>query len=272
MIKLILSVPVPAVAEAFKRVFAETEGVEVVSAPFETIPEFDCMVSAANSFGLMDGGVDAAITAFFGTQLQTRVQQHILSEYLGEQPVGTAFVVATGDSRHPLLVHAPTMRVPKIISGTDNVYQATWAALLAIHNYNRAVGHHEQIRSVVFPAMGAGCGQVPPDSVAKQMKLAWLNFINPTTTIDWNHASRRETQVFSSSAYCPPDGHCRNAGTHYIGCGEYSTTCLLTGNQCISRQHQVLWLGTAEGSHTHTLNPTGRVDIQTGSHNHGVIK
>ena len=75
------------------------------------------MVSAANSFGLMDGGVDAAITAFFGTQLQTRVQNHILREYLGEQPVGTAFVIETGDNNHPWLVHAPTMRVPLTIDG-----------------------------------------------------------------------------------------------------------------------------------------------------------
>ncbi|ECE9311446.1 phage tail protein, partial [Salmonella enterica subsp. enterica serovar Napoli] len=35
------------------------------------------MVSTANSFGLMDGGVDAAITAYFGPQLQERVQRNI---------------------------------------------------------------------------------------------------------------------------------------------------------------------------------------------------
>lgn len=49
----------------------------------------------AETFGLMDGGVDAAITAYFGSQLQERVQQNIIREYLGEQPVGTAFVTET---------------------------------------------------------------------------------------------------------------------------------------------------------------------------------
>ncbi|MCU7297600.1 phage tail protein, partial [Escherichia albertii] len=63
MIKLILSAPVHEMAEAFKRVFANADNVDVVEKTFEAIPEFDCMVSAANSFGLMDGGVDAAITA-----------------------------------------------------------------------------------------------------------------------------------------------------------------------------------------------------------------
>ncbi|EEI4970040.1 phage tail protein, partial [Salmonella enterica subsp. enterica serovar Newport] len=107
MIKLILSAPVPAMAAAFELYFQNTENVEIIPGPFETITEFDCMVSAANSFGLMDGGVDAAITAYFGSQLQERVQQNIIREYLGEQPVGTAFVIETGNSQHPWLVHAP---------------------------------------------------------------------------------------------------------------------------------------------------------------------
>lgn len=106
MIKLILSAPVPEIAKAFERHFYDDENVEIISKPFETIPDFDCMVSAANSFGLMDGGVDAAITAFYGKQLMSRVQQHIVNEYLGEQPVGSAFIIGSGDHKHPWLVHA----------------------------------------------------------------------------------------------------------------------------------------------------------------------
>ncbi|EEJ3398085.1 shikimate transporter [Salmonella enterica subsp. enterica] len=116
----------------------------------------------AETFGLMDGGVDAAITAYFGSQLQERVQQNIIREYLGEQPVGTAFVIETGNSKHPWLVPAPTMRVPLIIDGTDAVYNATRAALLAIFQHNKSAGEDRKITSVALPAMGAGCGQVPP--------------------------------------------------------------------------------------------------------------
>ncbi|EBY7536365.1 phage tail protein, partial [Salmonella enterica subsp. enterica serovar Virchow] len=116
----------------------------------------------AETFGLMDGGVDAAITAYFGSQLQERVQQNIIREYLGEQPVGTAFVIETGNSKHPWLVHAPMMRVPLIIDGTDAVYNATRAALLAIFQHNKSAGEDRKITSVALPAMGAGCGQVPP--------------------------------------------------------------------------------------------------------------
>lgn len=203
MIKLILSAPVPAMAAAFELYFQNTENVEIIRGPFETVPEFDCMVSAANSFGLMDGGVDAAITTYFGTQLQERVQQHILREYLGEQPVGTAFVTGTGNSKHPWLVHAPTMRVPLIIDGTDAVYNATRAALLAIFQHNKSAREDRKITSVVFPAMGAGCGQVSPDSVARQMRLAWNSFSNPPKAINWQYVSVRQNAVFSTTAYCP---------------------------------------------------------------------
>ncbi|HDX3156232.1 TPA: macro domain-containing protein, partial [Escherichia coli] len=196
MINLILSAPVKEMTEAFKRVFANADNVNIVGKPFEAIREFDCMVSAANSFGLMDGGVDAAITAFFGTQLQSRVQNHILCEYLGEQPVGSAFVIETGHNHHPWLVHAPTMRVPLTIDGTDAVYNATWAALLAIFQHNKNATTDRKIKTVVFPAMGVGCGQVPFESVARQMKQAWDNFNKKTEAINWEYAQSRQSAVF----------------------------------------------------------------------------
>ncbi|ECF7296829.1 phage tail protein [Salmonella enterica subsp. enterica] len=249
MIKLILSAPEPAMAAAFECYFQNTENVEIIRRPFETVPEFDCMVSAANSFGLMDGGVDAAITTYFGTQLQRRVQKYIIQEYLGEQPVGTAFITETGDGEHPWLIHAPTMRVPLIIDGTDAVYNATRAALLAIFQHNKSVAEYKKIKSVVFPAMGAGCGQVPPESVARQMRLAWDGFINCATEINWQYASDRQNAVFSTTAYCPQT-LCPNARTEYIGSGDYRTYCKKSGGVCIS--------------------PRPQSDIRIGAHAHGV--
>ncbi|EDW5846637.1 phage tail protein [Salmonella enterica subsp. enterica serovar Minnesota] len=260
MIKLILSAPEPAMAAAFECYFQNTENVEIIPGPFENIPEFDCMVSAANSFGLMDGGVDAAITTYFGTQLQRRVQKYIIQEYLGEQPVGSAFVIETGNSKHPWLIHAPTMRVPLIIDGTDAVYNATRAALLAIFQHNKSAAEYKKIKSVVFPAMGAGFGQVPPDSVARQMKLAWESFSNPPKAINWQYASARQNAVFSTTAYCPSKTVCPNARTEYIGSGDYRTYCKKSGNACIITRHQVddIYIG----AHTHT--------IDTGAHNHTI--
>jgi len=115
----------------------------------------------------MTAGIDAAVVRFFGEPLMQRVQHRIMDEFFGEQPVGTAFVLSTGHPAVPFLAHAPTMRVPGSIEGTDKVYSATWAALLAIHAHNRASEH--KIEVAVFPAMGTGFGGVPYGEAARQM-------------------------------------------------------------------------------------------------------
>src|SRR5262249_7960102 len=103
--RLILVDPKKALCDAFQEFFEKLPDVEIVTGYFENLPEFDCMVSAANSFGLMDGGVDAAITGFFGQNLMLRVQEYIIDHYLGEQSVGTSFIIETGDAKHPFLAH-----------------------------------------------------------------------------------------------------------------------------------------------------------------------
>ena len=62
--KLILVAPNPSLCAAFQEHFNDLPNVEIVNNYFEWLPEFDCMVSPANSFGMMDGGIDAAIVRF----------------------------------------------------------------------------------------------------------------------------------------------------------------------------------------------------------------
>lgn len=151
------------------------------------------MVSAANSFGLMDGGVDLAIADFFGAQLVQRVQAHILDEYLGEQPVGTSFIIATGHPRYPFVAHTPTMRVPMSISTTDNVYAAMWAMMLAVRRHNRVSA--ARIQKVACPGLGTATGRVEPREAARQMALAYGWYVRPFTGIDWPMAEGRQAMV-----------------------------------------------------------------------------
>src|SRR5579884_3917302 len=153
--------------EAFERRFEGLSGVRVVRGRFEELGAHDCFVTAGNAFGIMTAGIDAAVVRRCGVGFMERVQRRILEEYLGEQPVGTAFVEETGDAGLPFVVHAPTIRVPGSIAGTDKVYAATWAALLAVRGFNR--GNGERIRTVAFPAMGTGFGGVAFDEAARQM-------------------------------------------------------------------------------------------------------
>jgi O-acetyl-ADP-ribose deacetylase (regulator of RNase III) len=192
-LKLILVDPQPALCVAWQKHFSDLPNVEIITAYFEDLSDFDCMVSAANSFGLMDGGVDAAIIRFFGEELLLRVQRRILDEYLGEQPVGTSMIVDTGHPKHPFIAHTPTMRTPMEIAHTDNVYRAMWAMLLAVRQHNQ---HSDRpINFVACPGLGTATGRVPFPEAARQMSLAYRNFLYPPTFINWRLADSRQAQI-----------------------------------------------------------------------------
>lgn len=185
--------PDDAMCAAFRDRFAGLPNVRVVQGRFEALEPHDCFVTAGNAFGLMTAGIDAAVVARFGEPLMRRVQHHILDHYYGEQPVGTAFVLPTGDPALPFLCHAPTMRVPGSIDGTDKVYAATWAALLAVVAHNRS--GEARIGTVALPAMGTGFGGVPFSEAARQMAAAYRHLLEPPHRLDWDFVVERHKAV-----------------------------------------------------------------------------
>jgi O-acetyl-ADP-ribose deacetylase (regulator of RNase III) len=78
----------------------------------------------------MDGGLDAAIRDQLGFTVQQRVQRAIVDQHHGELPIGSAVSVETGDERWPVMIAAPTMRVPENVAQTLNAYLAFRAVLL----------------------------------------------------------------------------------------------------------------------------------------------
>jgi O-acetyl-ADP-ribose deacetylase (regulator of RNase III) len=192
-VQLILVDPTVALCEAWREFFADLPRVTIVNDQFTTLTAFDCMVSPANSFGLMDGGIDAAIIRFFGDKLMHDVQQYIIDEYLGEQPVGTSFIIGTGHPKHRWLAHTPTMRVPMEIARTDHVYLAMSALLKAVYHHNRR--HENKITSIACSGLGTGTGKVPPREAAHQMAIAYRNVLNPPRYISWPYADERQQEI-----------------------------------------------------------------------------
>ncbi|MCR9212051.1 MAG: macro domain-containing protein [bacterium] len=179
---------------AFAVRFNSLPNVHIHQCRFEELPPHDCFVTAGNSYGLMTAGIDASVVHFFGKVVMERVQHRILNEYLGEQPIGTAFIVVTDHPDRPFVCHAPTMRTPGSIEGTDKIYVSTWASLLAVYNYNVILDR--PIRSVAFPAMGTGFGGVSYDECARQMAAAYHHFINlPHRSLDWDWVTSRQKRI-----------------------------------------------------------------------------
>lgn len=185
--------PEQQMCDAFRECFAGLPRVTVIQSRFEDLPPHDCFVTAANSFGIMSAGIDAAVVRFHGADLMRRLQFRILDEYLGEQPIGTAIIEPTGNPAFPFVAHSPTMRVPGGIDGTDRVYAATWAALVAVYRHN--VQNDQKINSVVFPAMGAGFGGVPFSEVARQMSVAYRHYLSPPHRMDWDTVIDRHKSI-----------------------------------------------------------------------------
>src|SRR5262249_24821471 len=94
--------------------------------------ECDAVVSPANSFGFMDGGIDRLYTDYFGGAVQERLQACIRGCHGGELLVGCADIVPTGHARIPYLIAAPTMRVPSNLGRSIHPYLAARAVLRLI--------------------------------------------------------------------------------------------------------------------------------------------
>ncbi|MEM7537385.1 MAG: macro domain-containing protein [Chloroflexota bacterium] len=136
----------------------------------------DALVSPANSYGFMDGGIDMAISRHFGWHVQDRVQEAIRTRHHGELLVGAADIVATDDAYIPYVISAPTMRVPMLL-GKESVapYLATRAVLLLMKHGTipgTTTPISDVVHQVAFPGMGTGVGMFPPKYCAKQMKKA----------------------------------------------------------------------------------------------------
>jgi O-acetyl-ADP-ribose deacetylase (regulator of RNase III) len=193
VMRLILVDPNKETCDVLRWQFRAFPEVEVVCGRFEELPHFDCIVTAGNSFGLMDAGIDLAVVKFFGEQVMHSVQRSILDDHLGEQPVGTCLLVSTGNAAHPFVAHAPTMRAPMNIDGTDHVYLALWAAFTAIHRHNRTA--ERKIEIVACPALGTGTGGVYLLEAALQISLAYLHFKNPPLHINPTLAQQRHETI-----------------------------------------------------------------------------
>lgn len=179
--------------DAFRRRFAQLPDVKVMQSRFEELPPHDCFVTAGNAFGIMNAGIDAAVVQFHGDSLMQQVQTRLRDQYLGEQPVGTCFLQPTGNRDYPWVAHAPTMRVPGSIEGTDKVYSATWAAFIAVYRHNAT--NEEKIETLAFPAMGCGFGGVSYSESARQMAAAYEHYLHPPHSVDWDMVARRQRSI-----------------------------------------------------------------------------
>jgi O-acetyl-ADP-ribose deacetylase (regulator of RNase III) len=156
----------------------------------------DCIVSPANSFGFMDGGLDLIISKKLGWQIQSKLQEQIKTKYHGELLVGQAELVETENTEIPFCISAPTMRIPTILTNTPNVYLAAKAIFALLKKENR-------INSVSICGLGTGVGRVPENVCARQMKQAYYDAWQEKYEFpkNWLEAQIRHQLLYSDKYY-----------------------------------------------------------------------
>lgn len=128
-----------------------------------------CLVSPANSFGYMCGGIDLVYRNYFGKEIEQRVQQDIKDLYGESCPVGDGFCIATQDLEFPYLMVVPTMITPGPVADTANAYDAFMCALEIAVNKT-------EIKTLICPGLCTLTGKMNPRVSAMQMKCAFNVF------------------------------------------------------------------------------------------------
>jgi O-acetyl-ADP-ribose deacetylase (regulator of RNase III) len=191
-------------ADAWQRHCAGLDGVRLQRGSILDL-NVDAVVSPANSFGFMDGGIDRLYTQRFGWRVQERLQSLIRGRHHGELLVGAAEIVDTDNEQIPYVIAAPTMRVPMILRDSVNPYLAARAALLLVKHGVFPAGPLEGepiaagVQSLAFPGLGTCIGQVDPETCARQVRAALEEVLGGRHTFptSWADAQARHQRLYS---------------------------------------------------------------------------
>jgi len=142
----------------------------------------DAVVSPANSFGRMGGGIDLAYKRWF-PGIEARVRAASGADRGGELPVGAAVIVPTGVGQPAWLISAPTMRRPGTRLGRDGA--AAGAAATAVLTLwrdgtlpdGRPV--RDSVSTIALPGLGTGNGGLDPTVCARQVAAALDAVLGP---------------------------------------------------------------------------------------------
>lgn len=173
-VKVVLVDINPKMVKAWRDTFEENPEVEIVQGSMLD-QRVDAWVSPTNSYGNMDGGLDAVIKNNLGQKIEQAVKKCIADRFGSTLPVGHATCVPTGRQKPGYLISTPTMvKSSEDISDSLNVALACAAAFQAVHMQNAKDAN--SIQSVALPGLGANTGRVPAEICADLMWTAYNMF------------------------------------------------------------------------------------------------
>jgi O-acetyl-ADP-ribose deacetylase (regulator of RNase III) len=203
-LKIILSAVENELYNAWKTFCEDLPNVEIYHGSILDL-SVDAVVSPANSYGFMDGGIDLLYSHRFGWHVQESLQKIIKQKHHGELLIGQAEIVETDNLPIPFVIAAPTMRVPMILKDTVNPYLAARALFLLIKHGTFFDGNYKGepinkfVQSVAFPGLATGVGRVGFNTCARQVQRAIEDFILEKNTYpqSWVDASAKHQELYT---------------------------------------------------------------------------
>ncbi|MCC7531257.1 MAG: macro domain-containing protein [Candidatus Melainabacteria bacterium] len=169
----------PEVVKAFNQFFSRGGRVEISEGDVMDL-DATAIITPANSFGIMEGGLGDCLNKISQGKLENRIRKMIQDKHAGEMPVGQAEIIKSGMDKPQFVVVAPTVRVPIRQTNTNtNTYLATRAALRTLAAYMREANENggAKIESVALVGMGTGGAKCPPAVAAFQMYEAYCQVV-----------------------------------------------------------------------------------------------
>ena len=97
--------------------------------------------------------------------------------------MGTSFIIEI-QGTNKYLIHTPSMRTPQVIKDELIIYQCMRSTLMCAIKNN--------IKSIVIPLFGGGCGGVHPQTIAYMMKKAYDQITHPPKALSWEYVKTAE--------------------------------------------------------------------------------
>ncbi|MCF2673383.1 macro domain-containing protein [Fusobacterium varium] len=171
------------------------------------------LVTAGNSFGFMDGGLDLEFIKKYGWKLQEKVQKLIKNRPLKELLVGENIIVDLEENKK--LIYAPTMRIPSILEDNNiNIYLAFKGILVTCKSLNikkinikeinikeiniKEINIKEiNIKEINIPLLGEGVGQMSIHIIIKQMEQAYMDLVEDYYPENWWESSKMHQLLYT---------------------------------------------------------------------------